>query len=462
MNILSSYYFDPVLSTVLLVMPTTLDDLPPEDPLQYFERMYGQGIQLEFGFIEFDSIQEFLTPNINKSDFLPPIINEILDLEVLPKAYASPNVQSVCDSNVGEAFRIVCHTFDTDNISGSKSTNLGTLGTIGDALYTVEKNPSNFVINSTGKIAQSAIKNGTSDGNTNGEIRIGSTPSTWNFLNNVVGDNITSINFWINGDFVGAPVYPMMNTGDSDANSEEGFSIWTQSGTNMHLTIRDAPLHFVESADLGDVPADDGAWHMITLIMDKGNTTGNWVVYCLDGTCSNTGAGSQNFPFLATVDPPFENLTMGGDADFGNAVTQNTINFDDLAIWQGYQLTQSDVDGLFALSSTPSSVSNQLTSDVTIVIDSVTIQINKTVTDIVSIIEANDTSTTTAIVSTLGDAVQDVDFLADTGSSSGFIGQLFNPTDVEQLSIGSTYVNGKRHSIISFRSDYWNNNEKYY
>jgi hypothetical protein len=59
-GILSSYYFDPVLSTVLLVMPTTLDDLPPEDPLQYFERMYGQGIDLEFGFIEFDSIQEFL------------------------------------------------------------------------------------------------------------------------------------------------------------------------------------------------------------------------------------------------------------------------------------------------------------------------------------------------------------------------------------------------------------------
>jgi len=87
-GILSSYYFDPVLSSVLLVMPTTLNDLPPEDPLQYFERKYSNGIQLEFGFIEFDTIQESLTQNINKSDFLPPIINELLDFEVLPPAYA--------------------------------------------------------------------------------------------------------------------------------------------------------------------------------------------------------------------------------------------------------------------------------------------------------------------------------------------------------------------------------------
>ena len=63
-GILSSYYFDPVLSTVLLVMPTTLDDLPPEDPLQYFERKYSQAFVIEEGFVETDKPEMMLVKDI--------------------------------------------------------------------------------------------------------------------------------------------------------------------------------------------------------------------------------------------------------------------------------------------------------------------------------------------------------------------------------------------------------------
>jgi len=76
-----------------------------------------------------------------------------------------------------------------------------------------------------------------------------------------------------------------------------------------------------------------------------------------------------------------------------------------------------------------------------ILLESVIVQINKTISDIVSIKEENDTSTTTAIASQLGDAVADVDFLVDSGSSSGFIGTLFNPTVSfdDNLLFGSIY-----------------------
>ena len=64
--------------------------------------MYGEGIQLEFGFIEFDSIQEFLTPNINKLDFLPPEINKLLDFEYIPPAYADAPVASLLGDNLSD------------------------------------------------------------------------------------------------------------------------------------------------------------------------------------------------------------------------------------------------------------------------------------------------------------------------------------------------------------------------
>lgn len=223
--------------------------------------------------------------------------------------------------------------------------NTGSFGASGDASYSEADSPSTFVV-TTGIIGQGVIKNGTSDLNTNGQIHLGTDPATWEFLNNIDGSNLTSINFWINGDFVGSPWYPIMNTGNGAFNSQPGINLMTQSGTNMLFQLRDQSGHFVSNQVLaGGIPADDSNWHMLTLIMDRGNTTGTWVRYCLDGTCNDTGI--QTNPFLAGIDTPGQNFTFGGDSTFAGSVTQNTILWDDITIWHGWLLTQAQVNTMW-------------------------------------------------------------------------------------------------------------------
>jgi len=48
---LATYNFNPFVSSAFLVIPTTIDN-PPPDPTQYFELKYGQPISLESGFVE--------------------------------------------------------------------------------------------------------------------------------------------------------------------------------------------------------------------------------------------------------------------------------------------------------------------------------------------------------------------------------------------------------------------------
>jgi hypothetical protein len=78
MNILSKYYYEPIMASAFLVMPIAIDNLPPPDPVQYFLLKYSQGIEPEFGFIEFGQVQEFFEP----------IVNELLNFEFLPEAFA--------------------------------------------------------------------------------------------------------------------------------------------------------------------------------------------------------------------------------------------------------------------------------------------------------------------------------------------------------------------------------------
>jgi len=224
--------------------------------------------------------------------------------------------------------------------------NSGTLGTVGDAIYTEAGIDSTFVT-TTGIINQGVIKNGTSSGDTDGEIIIGNSLTTWNFLHSGnVGDNVTSINFWLKGDVVGAPVYPILNTiGSDNQGSDAGWALWTQSGTNMMISIQESSTNSIEFLGIGTPPPDDSNWHMVTYVQDKGNTTGNWIVYCLDGACANVGSISA-YDGLNPTNALF-NMTVGGGTPFGNVVVQNTFDFDDFTIWQGYQLTQSDVNTMY-------------------------------------------------------------------------------------------------------------------
>ncbi len=375
-NILTNYYFNPIPYTAFLLMPTTLDNLPPEDPLQYFERRYSQGIQLEFGFIEFNSIQEFLTPNIDKSDYLPPIINEFLDFEILPPAYAllfSQNEtdvavvvdsvtvkivsESVCDSEIGLAFRVGCYTFDSADISNDTSTNLGTLGSNADALYFENDAPSPFNINVTGKIKQAVIQEGVASvPDDQGEIRFGlnSSRAQWDFLHRFnVGSNLTSINFWILGDVAGAPEYPIFNNMNprSPEFDDNGWMLWAQ-GTQMCQVLRQDGFSVMSQTctTTTGVPADDGQYHMVTVLMDKGNTTANLSRICIDGSSNCQSVFGSAFQ---ASDSTAQKPLKYGSNHFVSSLTENTFHIDDLGIWSGYQLTDEDIDTLFALSATP-------------------------------------------------------------------------------------------------------------
>lgn len=228
--------------------------------------------------------------------------------------------------------------------------NAGTLGSSGNAFYTEAGIDSEFVT-TTGIIGQGVTKNGTSSGNTDGEIIIGINPDTWKFLHaGNVGSNITSINFWLNGDVIGAPVYPLIGTGRTDFGSGTGFHLWTQSGTNGKLTIFEtSDEQVVSGSTIGSVPPDDAGWHMVSFMMNQGNRTGDFAILCIDAVC-DTGVDAQSSPFSDLTsggNSPFTNMTIGGGSPFGNSVTQNTFDFDDLTIWNGYQLTQSDIDDMW-------------------------------------------------------------------------------------------------------------------
>jgi len=232
--------------------------------------------------------------------------------------------------------------------------NTGSLGASGDAFYTEAGIDSDFVT-TTGILGQGVIKNGTSSLDTDGEIIIGLDPDTWRFLHaGNVGSNLTSINFWINGDVIGSPVYPLINTGGSDnlaSGNDPGFGLYTQSGTTMRFSVNDNTSATPVSSNIaiGSVPPDDASWHMVSFMMDQGNRTGDYVILCIDGVC-DTGIDAQTNPFFdltaGGITPVF-NMTIGGGAPFGFSVTQNTFDFDELTIWNGWILSQSEINTMY-------------------------------------------------------------------------------------------------------------------
>src|SRR3990172_6657654 len=176
--------------------------------------------------------------------------------------------------------------------------NLGTLGSGTEALYYEFEAPSNFV-STTGRINQGVIQNGTSSLDSNGEIVLDGDRTTWSFLHGGgVGMDEVSVNLWINGDVDGSPTYPILT--NRNQFSGNGFNLLTQ-GTTTYLYVYEAGTNRLSSS-ASTIPPDDSQWHMLTVTYDKSITTGN-----------------------------------------PNAV----IYLDDVAVWNGYILTSTDVTNLY-------------------------------------------------------------------------------------------------------------------
>ena len=274
--------------------------------------------------------------------------------------------------------------------------NLGTLGTAGDATYYESEVLVDFLPSVTGKINEAVVQEGTSSLDANGEIYLGSTPSDWWFLSGGnVGSNLTSISFWINGDVVGNAEYPLLSNFEVGTETD-GIIIRTESGRLRVAEENDGFLNLntrFRGPGLDSEPPDDSQWHLLTITYDKGITSGlTNMEYCLDGTVdnlstvgtkegcfsgneiANNAAVGEDCPsspianpdsgqcyqqggtfttWTGSSSPPNDILVIGSDGDHnavcsgGSCTVENTFMIDDLAIWNGYILTPTDIDNLW-------------------------------------------------------------------------------------------------------------------
>ncbi len=231
---------------------------------------------------------------------------------------------------------------------GSESTNQGTLGTSANGKY-YENDVLTTFQSVTGAINEGVYQEGTATIESQGEIRFG-TPSQWGFLHRGnTGSNITSINFWLKGDVDGAPEYPILQNIEEPSDQTNAIYLYTQ-GTALRIVI-DEDTNTIVSTSLGSGsrPPDDASWHMVTLIMNKGNDTGvdSFATVWLDGVRKTTaGSATTNIPFTGTGADSDQGLIWGSEKG-KSAVTENGFALDDITVWNGYQLTQSNINSLY-------------------------------------------------------------------------------------------------------------------
>src|SRR3990172_1747569 len=239
--------------------------------------------------------------------------------------------------------------------------NLGTFGSVADAHYYEDESPSNFVT-TTGILNGAVIQNGTSSLDSNGVIYLGlglpaQVNNLWSFLHlGGEGMDEISINLWINGDVDGSPTYPILSNRNSFS---DGLSLFTQTTSTYLYVYEGGTNRLAESA--GSIPPDDSQWHMLTVTYDKSILSGNAnaVIY-LDGVAVGGGDTDSDFDGTGQAVPSFD-LTIGSKEDqTGGGVTENTFDVDDVAIWNGYLLTSTDVTNLYnsGAGSTASSISS--------------------------------------------------------------------------------------------------------
>jgi hypothetical protein len=241
--------------------------------------------------------------------------------------------------------------------SGNSVPNLGTLGSSADARYVTgfDDFPTDFEIfpNGIGGGGSYVSQDGTATGGDRGEIRLGATVdrSQWDFLHQAnIGFNKTSINIWVRGDLVGSPDYSILDNLHYNENSpteSNGFFFGSRSATAMKVRIlEDGDFKVSAFYPTSLIPPDDGNWHMLSLMMDKGNTS-QFVKLCLDG--STNCATFDGDPFTGAGDTADHTLAIGTwHFTEGNGATDNAYDVDDVTVWQDYTISASDIDAMWS------------------------------------------------------------------------------------------------------------------
>jgi len=397
MQTLAIINYNPIVASAFLVIPTTLDN-PPPDPAQYFELKYGQPITIEQGFVETETFQEQFSPQTVRELFTAPQNNllNINNFEILPKAFGGappppPNQtlsdvavvvdqvtitelkQSVCDSNIGEANRVACYTFDVADCSGNICTNFGTFGSIADANHTTSNRASTvgLFLNSSAVINEAIRVNGTDFGTPLTEVHLGdfADRSQWDFLFDDNEANVTSINYWLMQDIDGGggqPFYGTMGMGQEELGSLSYIWIGGRNvGGFINMIVEENSVNRIFTVNSAIGVPDDNNFHMVTIIMDKQNATST-VKYCVDGSSNCTTINRASAWSNAISQTSVQDLTIGeiDCANIGASGCNNTyLQMDDLAIWKEYQLTDEDIDNLFNLATAPQQVFNVTITD---------------------------------------------------------------------------------------------------
>ena len=245
-------------------------------------------------------------------------------------------------TEIAPGFQVVHLPFN----AGDQGDNKGSLGAAGDAGYFLFGTESASFIDVVGptNLGNAVFNNGSVQSVT-GHIGIGGVGvSTFNFLhdgNN--GFNVTSINFWINGDVDGDPEYTMLSNLHVAGGSQDGIQIFARA-TNTHLQIREANTININTVIKNSIPADDSNWHMVTVIYDKGNTTGAAVIGCIDAVCQNTAGWAIDFVGDG-INPTFA-LSLGAPHWWTSHVENDVMN-DDMTIWNGWKLTQAEINTMW-------------------------------------------------------------------------------------------------------------------
>ncbi len=270
----------------------------------------------------------------------------------------------VCDSEDKVSWEVLYEGLGTggggtggslNGVDNSTSPNLGTFGTNATGKYFIPNTNTtsiDLVVNASGRINEAVFQDGDVDGTNRAEIRFGEPvdKSQWNFFHQAnVGSNLTSVNFWINGDVSGGADYPMLDTFELDEPGDsngDGMNIFTANGDTFLAISNNDTLSYNQD-QISNEPADDGQWHMVTVIYDKGNLTnagGDYGKICIDSSCGTIQANAALLPISNDAN---STLTVGSRHDpFGNIV-ENKFSVDDLTVWNGYLLTQSDINTMY-------------------------------------------------------------------------------------------------------------------
>ena len=238
----------------------------------------------------------------------------------------------------GEAYQSLPRKFNYN----TTVTNFGSFGDSATGYKFSNDQPTSFSTPPAG-VAGSDLATQFDDNSTiSEEIRYGTDgTSIWNFIHaGLEGDNQTSINFWVKGDVDELNEVPLLDTGGTN----NGFSLYTIGG-EMQLTLREeSTTIFDQTFPTVGIPPDDTDIHMITLMMDKGNTT-NFAKLCIDGS-SNCESRDIDNSFTGTVSDADFTLTSGSN-HFFTSITENPFAIDDVTVWQDYTLTDADIDAMY-------------------------------------------------------------------------------------------------------------------